>query len=104
MSKRKRSPQDLVVAAKAIKAMGGPSKAARLITHCTGEPINKVSVFNWSKRGIPHVWADDVYNICGIPPWISNPDTFKQRLAKIGYLPIKSVTLKAQRFINNGFK
>lgn len=104
MPNPKRSQKDLDVAMKAVRAMHGPAKAERLIYHCTGRSITKVSIYNWQIRGIPPTWADDIYNICGIPPWVSNPDVFHKRLAKTGYLPIKSIALAAQRFINNGFK
>lgn len=104
MPNPKRSQKDLDVAAKAVRAMGGPAKAERLIYHCTGRSITKVSVYNWMIRGIPPTWADDIYNICGIAPWISCPDVFPKRLAKTGYLPIKSTARVAQRFIDNGFR
>lgn len=104
MIRKPRTQKELEVAIKAVRSMGGPAKAARLITYVTGESIDKVSVFGWTKRGIPPGWADEVYSICGVPPWISNPGVFHKRLEKANYLPIKSLTLRAQRFIDNGYQ
>lgn len=100
MPRKQRTQKEIDAAAKAVRAMGGPAKAARLITHVTGDEIGKVSIFNWTKKGIPHDWADDIYSICGVPPWISNPGTFR----KNGDKPVSAMTRKAQKFIDKGYK
>ena len=103
MAHSKRTAKQLKAANDAVNYIGGPSKGARLIQHVTGKKVSPVSVHNWKKTGIPPDRADLIYSICGIPPWITNPDVFPKRLALIGYLGQPAVKEKADRFAKRGY-
>lgn len=72
-------------AVRVVKALGGPTMGAEIIRKVLRAKIDKVSLFNWTKNGVPPRWSEDIYDLTGISPWITNPDIFKRKEVRVHY-------------------
>ncbi len=74
-------------AKKVVDKLGGPTIGAKVIMKILHIKIDKVSLSNWTSNGIPPTWAEDVYDLTGIVPWITNPHVFKRIAVRKHYFP-----------------
>ena len=76
----------------------------KILKHLVVTTIDKASIHSWLKNGIPHYWAELIYDITGVPPWVTNPDTFTRVDIRKYYKPKPTIQRKVQAFRNKELK
>ena len=96
--KRQRTAAEGRAGKRAVAAMGGPVMTVKLVKQVLGKEVSRPAVYKWERKGVPPEWADDVYNLSGVGPWITNPSVFKRRYNSV--MPVMTVRRKAIAFLN----
>lgn len=68
-------------AQKAIKAAGGQTALAKLLSKETGKVISQWRVQKWTYNGIPPLLVLPVERVTGVPRWELRPDIYPRDTA-----------------------